>query len=42
MEDKVQTESLDWLRLHKALAVEAERGFTDLVGNNIASVSFSA
>ena len=32
MEDKVQTESLDWVRLHKALAVEAERGFTDLVG----------
>ncbi|HCF30767.1 MAG TPA: DNA helicase RecG, partial [Cyanobacteria bacterium UBA11049] len=32
MEDKVETESLDWVRLHKALAVEAERGFTDLVG----------
>ncbi len=26
------TESPDWLRLQKALAVEAERGFTDLVG----------
>ncbi len=23
----------DWIRLHKALAVEAEHGFTDLVGN---------
>ena len=26
-------ESPDWVRLHKALAVEAERGFTDLMGN---------
>lgn len=26
------TESPDWVRLQKALAVEAERGFTDLVG----------
>jgi len=37
----MSTESPDWVRLHKALAVEAERGFTDLVGNNTASVSFS-
>jgi ATP-dependent DNA helicase RecG len=29
----VTTESPDWLRLQKALAVEAEKGFTDLVGN---------
>jgi ATP-dependent DNA helicase RecG len=29
----VATESPDWLRLQKALAVEAEKGFTDLVGN---------
>ena len=29
----MSTESPDWVRLHKALAVEAERGFTDLVGN---------
>ncbi len=28
----MQTESPDWLRLQKDLAVEAERGFTDLVG----------
>jgi len=28
----MQTESPDWLRLQKALAVEAERGFIDLVG----------
>jgi len=28
----MSTESPDWVRLHKALAVEAERGFTDLVG----------
>lgn len=27
------TESPDWLRLQKALSVEAEKGFTDLVGN---------
>jgi len=27
----MSTESPDWVRLHKALAVE-ERGFTDLVG----------
>jgi len=27
------TESPDWVRLQKALAVEVERGFTDLVGN---------
>ncbi|NET86684.1 MAG: ATP-dependent DNA helicase RecG [Kamptonema sp. SIO1D9] len=27
------TNSPDWARLHKALAVEAERGFTDLQGN---------
>jgi len=26
----MSTESPDWVRLHKALAVEAERGFTDL------------
>lgn len=26
------TESLDWIRLQKALAIEAERGFNDLVG----------
>ncbi len=26
------TESPDWVRLQKALAVEAERGFTDLIG----------
>ena len=32
MEDNIQTELTDWIRLHKALAVEAERGFTDLVG----------
>jgi ATP-dependent DNA helicase RecG len=25
-------EQPDWIRLHKALAIEAERGFTDLVG----------
>ncbi|MCC5623602.1 ATP-dependent DNA helicase RecG [Nostoc sp. CHAB 5715] len=25
-------EKPDWIRLHKALAIEAERGFTDLVG----------
>jgi ATP-dependent DNA helicase RecG len=31
MEDTMQT-SPDWLRLQKALAVEAERGFSDLVG----------
>jgi len=24
---------LDWIRLHKALSVEAERGFNDLEGN---------
>lgn len=24
---------LDWIRLHKALSVEAERGYTDLIGN---------
>jgi ATP-dependent DNA helicase RecG len=29
----VETESLDWVRLQKALSVEAEKGFTDLVGN---------
>jgi len=29
----VETESPDWLRLQKALSVEAEKGFTDLVGN---------
>jgi ATP-dependent DNA helicase RecG len=28
----MSTESPDWVRLHKALAVEAERGFTDVVG----------
>ncbi|MEP0798522.1 ATP-dependent DNA helicase RecG [Funiculus sociatus] len=28
----METESPDWLRLQKALAVEAERGFTDLMG----------
>ncbi|MBW4546087.1 MAG: ATP-dependent DNA helicase RecG [Symplocastrum torsivum CPER-KK1] len=27
------TESPDWLRLQKALAVEADKGFTDLLGN---------
>ncbi|MGL5835584.1 MAG: DEAD/DEAH box helicase, partial [Waterburya sp.] len=27
------TETLDWVRLQKALSVEAERGFADLVGN---------
>ena len=27
------TESPDWVRLQKALSVEAEKGFTDLVGN---------
>ncbi|MEC4986041.1 MAG: ATP-dependent DNA helicase RecG [Oscillatoria sp. PMC 1068.18] len=27
------TNSPDWARLHKALAVEAERGFTDIQGN---------
>lgn len=32
MEDNIQTELPDWLRLQKALSVEAERGFTDLVG----------
>ncbi len=26
-------ETLDWIRLQKALSVEAERGYTDLVGN---------
>ena len=26
-------EKPDWIRLHKALSVEAERGFTDLMGN---------
>ena len=26
-------ESPDWIRLHKALSVEAEKGYTDLVGN---------
>ncbi|MBG1244738.1 DNA helicase RecG, partial [Nostoc sp. NZL] len=25
-------EKPDWIRLHKALAIEAEHGFTDLVG----------
>ena len=29
----METESPDWLRLQKALSVEAEKGFTDLVGN---------
>jgi ATP-dependent DNA helicase RecG len=29
----VRTESTDWVRLQKALSVEAEKGFTDLVGN---------
>ena len=29
----MNTESPDWTRLQKALSVEAERGFTDLVGN---------
>jgi ATP-dependent DNA helicase RecG len=29
----VGTESPDWLRLQKALAVEADKGFTDLLGN---------
>jgi len=29
----VGTESPDWVRLQKALSVEAEKGFTDLVGN---------
>ncbi len=28
----MQTESPDWVRLQKALAVEAQRGFTDIVG----------
>ncbi|MFE1745301.1 ATP-dependent DNA helicase RecG [Coleofasciculus sp. H7-2] len=28
----MQIESPDWLRLQKALSVEAERGFTDLIG----------
>ncbi len=28
----MHTELPDWVRLQKALAVEAERGFTDLVG----------
>jgi ATP-dependent DNA helicase RecG len=27
------SEILDWIKLHKALSVEAERGFTDLMGN---------
>jgi hypothetical protein len=35
----METESPDWLRLQKALAVEAERGFTDLMENNIVSVN---
>ena len=26
-------QTLDWVRLQKALSVEAERGYTDLVGN---------
>jgi len=29
----VETDSPDWVRLQKALSVEAEKGFTDLVGN---------
>ena len=29
----METESPDWLRLQKALSVEADKGFTDLVGN---------
>ena len=29
---KMSPESPDWMRLQKALAVEAERGFTDIVG----------
>lgn len=29
----MEQEKPDWLRLHKALSVEAERGFTDLMGN---------
>ena len=29
----METESPDWVRLQKALSVEAEKGFTDLVGN---------
>ncbi|HEY9604884.1 MAG TPA: ATP-dependent DNA helicase RecG, partial [Allocoleopsis sp.] len=29
----METELLDWVRLQKALSVEAEKGFTDLVGN---------
>jgi len=29
----VGTESPDWVRLQKALSVEADKGFTDLVGN---------
>lgn len=32
MKNTMPIESPDWLRLQKALAVEAERGFTDLVG----------
>ncbi|MGK7952706.1 MAG: ATP-dependent DNA helicase RecG [Xenococcaceae cyanobacterium] len=29
----MEQEKPDWLRLHKALSVEAERGFSDLMGN---------
>ncbi len=29
----METDSPDWVRLQKALSVEAEKGFTDLVGN---------
>ena len=29
----MEQEKPDWIRLHKALSVEAERGFTDLMGN---------
>jgi ATP-dependent DNA helicase RecG len=31
--DELGTELPDWVRLHKALSVEAEKGYTDLVGN---------
>lgn len=31
--DRAMSEKTDWIRLQKALSIEAEKGFTDLVGN---------
>ena len=32
MTNEKMSEELDWVRLQKALAIEAERGYPDLVG----------